>query len=75
MRSPTIMKEVSTTDVALGHPNQDFFPLHEKNIFISSQTLKKNLKFEWKKVWEEAFLKLKNFLAIPPILICLEDDA
>lgn len=67
MRSPTTVKEVQKLTGRVAALAR-FLSKSGNRAFPFYQCLKKNDKFQWTNECEEAFLKLKEFLAMPPIL-------
>jgi hypothetical protein len=67
MRSPTSVKEVQQLTGRIAALSRFLSCAGEKSIHFFS-TLKKGERFTWTPKCEEAFQKLKEFLASPPIL-------
>jgi len=67
MRSPAIMKEVQQLTVRMAALSRFVSASGEKG-HPYFQCLKRNNRFVWTKECEEAFVKLKEYLASPPIL-------
>lgn len=67
MRSPTTVKEVQKLTGRVAALAR-FLSKSGNRAFPFYRCLKKNDKFQWTNECEEAFLKLKEFLAMPPIL-------
>lgn len=74
MRSPSNIKKVQPLTRWLATLALFFSYIGDK-MFYFFDTLKRKEKFTWKNKYEEAFTKLKIFLAILPILKHLKVDA
>lgn len=67
MRSPQSVKEVQQLTGQIASLSR-FLSKFADRAFPFFQCLRKNAKFQWSSECEEAFAKLKEFLATPPIL-------
>jgi hypothetical protein len=72
MRSPTSVKEVQRLTGRIAALSRFLSCAGEKSFHLFS-TLRKGERFPWSPQCEEAFQKLKSFLASPPILTRLEE--